>query len=342
MLVDTQMTTSNFKLSNTTLLTDDDSEDSQDCAQDDNGVAKDSSDFTREFKEYIPGEPDSDDDAQGLVPYLDSDNESNISASTNSSLQPEEVSRHKDPVSESEFRNMQGKTFAPATNKKIGWAVKIYCDWRSGRIQRGLGGEQIEKSDILDPGVDVDHLKNSICLFLSEIRCVDGGEYPGPSLYNIVVMLQLHFECQGKTWKLLDDPTFRCIRNMLDNLMKRRSLDRVTKPVKAVEPITLEDEETLWGMHILGEESPDQLRDTVLFLVGLTFALRGGKEHRALRAPGFEPQIVMKKNEKGVCYLEYREDFHSKTNQGGIGDRKHQPKVVRAYSHSNQDCNIVH
>ncbi len=161
-------------------------------------------------------------------------------------------------------------------------------------------------------------------------------------MYNIVVMLQLHFKRQQKTWKLLDDPTFCCIRNMLDNLMKRRSLDRVTKPIKAAEPITLEDEETLWGMHILGEESPDQLRDTVLFLVGLTFALRGGKEHRALRAPGFEPQIVMKKNEKGVRYLEYREDFHSKTNQGGIGDRKHQPKVVRAYGHSNQDCNIVH
>ncbi len=102
-LVDTQMTTSNFKLSNTTLLTDDDSEDSQDCAQDDNDVVQDSSAFNREFKEYIPGEPDSDDDAQGLVPYLDSDNKSNVSTLTNSSLQPEEVSRHKEPVSESEF-----------------------------------------------------------------------------------------------------------------------------------------------------------------------------------------------------------------------------------------------
>ncbi len=320
--------TANFKLSNTTLLSGDDSEDSQDCAQDDNGDDKDPRDISRVFKEYIPGDPDSEDDDQGLVLYLDSDNESNVSASTKSSLQPEEVPCHKDPVSESEFRNMQGKTFAPATNKKISWAVKMYCDWHSGRIQRGLGGEQIEKSDILDPGVDVNHLKNSICLFLSEIRRVDGAEYPGPSLYNIVVMLQLHFEHQGKTWKLLDDPSFCCIRNMLDNLMKRRSLDRVTKPMKAAEPITLEDEETLWGMYVLGEESPDQLRDTVLFLVGLTFALRGGKEHRALRAPGFEPQIVMKKNEKGVRYLKYSEDFHSKTNQGGIGDRKHKPKVV--------------
>ncbi len=121
MLVDTQMTTSNFKLSNSTFLIDDNSEDSQDCGQDDNGVVKDPGDFSCEFKEYIPGAPDSsdnDDDTQGLVSYVDSNNESNLSASTNSSLQPEEVSRHKDPVSESEFRNMQGKTFAPATNKK--------------------------------------------------------------------------------------------------------------------------------------------------------------------------------------------------------------------------------
>ncbi len=73
-------------------------------------------------------------------------------------------------------------------------------------------------------------------------------------------------------------------------------------------------------MHVLGEENPDQLRDTLLFLVSLTFALRGGKEQRSLRAPGFDPQIVIKKNEKGVKYLQYTEDFHSKTNQGGIAD----------------------
>ena len=218
----------------------------------------------------------------------------------------------------------------------------MFCDWRKGRIAKGLGGLQIESSDILDPDCDVDHLKNTICLFLSEVRRADGQEFPGPSLYNIVVMLQLHFEHQGKTWKLLDDKEFRCIRNTLDNLIKKRSLERVTKPVKAAEPITLEDEETLWGMHVLGEENPDQLRDTLLFLVGLTFALRGGKEQRSLRAPGFDPQIVVKRNEKGVKFLQYTEDFHSKTNQGGIADRKHVNKSVRAYGHSCQERNIVY
>ena len=155
-------------------------------------------------------------------------------------------------------------------------------------------------------------------------------------------MLQLHFDRQGKTWKLLDDPQFCCIRNTLNNLMKKRSLERITKPVKAAELITLEDKETLSGMHVLGEDEPDKLRDTLLFLVGLIFALRGGKEHRSLRAPGFDPQIVVKKNESGVKFLEYTEDFHSKTNHGGISDRKHQSKVVHAYGHSCQERNIVY
>ena len=220
--------------------------------------------------------------------------------------------------------------------------MKLFVEWRKERLSRGLGGVQIESSDILDPQADVDYLKNTICLFLSEVRRADGKEYPGPSLYNILMILQLHFERQGKTWKLLDDPQFRCIRNTLDNLMKQCSLARITQPVKAAKPITLEDEETLWGMKVLGEDDPDQLRDTVLFLVGLTFALRGGKEQCALWVPGFNPQIVMKKNEKGVKYLEYTEDFHSKTNQGGIKDRKHVAKSVRAYRHTSQERNVVY
>ncbi len=301
------------------------------------------SDSKPQFKEYIPSDCSSDDDIDSLVPYVDTDEESSQSASTNSSLQVEDPpQRHKQPVSESELRDLQGKTFAPATNKKIGWAVKLFCEWQKGRIAQGLGSIQIKCSDILDPEADVDHLKNTICLFLSEVRRADGQEYPGPSLYNIVVMLQLHFECQGKSWKLLDDQQFHCICNTLDNLMKKRSLERVTKPVKAAEPITLEDEETLWGMHVLGEENPDQLRDTLLFLVGLTFTLRGGKEQRSLRAPGFDPQIVIKRNEKGVKYLQYTEDFHSKTNQGGIANRKHVNKSIHAYGHSCQERNIVY
>ncbi len=129
-LVDTQVTVADFQLTSHSLLDDNDSEASSDDCQviGEETVAK--SDLKPEFKEYIPGDCSSDDDVDSLVPYVDTDEESSQSASTTSSLQVEDPpERHKQPVSESELRNLQGKTFAPATNKKIGWAVKMFCDW---------------------------------------------------------------------------------------------------------------------------------------------------------------------------------------------------------------------
>ena len=42
-------------------------------------------------------------------------------------------------------------------------------------------------------------------------------------------------------------------------------------------PYDLENE--LWNRGVLGEESPDQLRNTVLFLLGMNCTLRAGDEH---------------------------------------------------------------
>ena len=56
-----------------------------------------------------------------------------------------------------------------------------------------------------------------------------------------------------------------------------------------------------------------------MYLFGIHFALRGGNEHRRLRAAN--SQII-----KGVD----KEDV-SKTNAGGIKDRKLARKVTRAY-----------
>ncbi len=169
-LVEMQEMVADFQLTSSTLLDDDDSEASLDDCQvigqetGQNIVPKPI------FKEYVPGDCLSDDDIDGLIPYVDTNDESTHSASTNSSVVAEDPpKRHKQPVSESEMPDLQGKTFAPATNKKIGWAMKLFCEWRKGRIAKGLGGVQIESSDILDPNADIDFLKNTICLFLSEV-----------------------------------------------------------------------------------------------------------------------------------------------------------------------------
>ncbi len=103
-LVETQVTVANFQLTSNSLLDDTDSEASSDDCQVIGEETVEKSDLKPEFKEYIPGDCSSDDDVDGLVPYVDSDKESSQSASTTSSLQVEDPpERHKQPVSESEL-----------------------------------------------------------------------------------------------------------------------------------------------------------------------------------------------------------------------------------------------
>ncbi len=104
----------------------------------------------------------------------------------------------------------------------------------------------------------------------------------------------------------------------------------------------MSNEEEMWDFSILGEENLESLRNTVMYLIGLTFALRGGKEHRALRNPHFNPQIVVKVSKKsGRKYLLYTEDVVSKTNQGGLSGRKINPKVVKAFGNPNPQRDLV-
>ncbi len=67
-----------------------------------------------------------------------------------------------------------------------------------------------------------------------------------------------------------------CLKFMLDNLMKDRCAQRLGSTLSS-EPISFGQEEVLWSKGILGEEDPTQLRNTVLFLLGISFTLRGGK-----------------------------------------------------------------
>jgi len=94
--------------------------------------------------------------------------------------------------------------------------------------------------------------------------------------------------------------------------------------VKA-ESLSREDVELLWRKKLLGDATPQSLLDTVVFMNGLFFALRSGKEHRQLRFD--PPQIKVVENDGERSYLIYTEDI-SKNRPGGLKGRKQKPKVV--------------
>ena len=96
-------------------------------------------------------------------------------------------------------------------------------------------------------------------------------------------------------------------------------------------PITVGDENLLWELGLLGTTSPAVLLHTLVYMVGLYFALRSGSEHRRLRYVPAQIQLIEKPHSRP--YLIYQEDI-SKTNQGGLHSRTKQPKEVIHYANT--------
>lgn len=110
--------------------------------------------------------------------------------------------------------------------------------------------------------------------------------------------------------------------------MKERSKLGMSLNKRQAQVITMEMEETLWTKRHLGDHDPETLLNTIVYTLGLHFALRGREEHRRLRH--FPSQLTAKSDDNGFQYLEYRE-YVSKTFGGGLHSGKQRQKVSRAY-----------
>ena len=242
------------------------------------------------------------------------------------------------PVSETEVRAKIDDCVSKSTRYKDKWAVALFENWRE---QRNMKVRSIKETkvdgrhpwlEVIENSVELmsdDELNQTLACFICEIRKTDGSKYPPNTLYGIIAAIQHFLKGKGKQVRLLNDDKFAYLRNALDAVMKENASAGVGLTRKQGEVITLREEEQLWEKGVLGDSQPRQLLDTLVYLFGIHFSLRGGNEHRRLRA--VNSQIIKGVDkETGLQYLEYREDV-SKTNAGGIKDRKLKRKVTRAY-----------
>ena len=84
--------------------------------------------------------------------------------------------------------------------------------------------------------------------------------------------------------------------------------------VKHATPILNKMENEMWSRGVLGKDTPDKLLKTVLFLIGVNFALHGGDEHKHLLRPGNNCQTVNNVDDDGFECLKFTDDPHSKKN----------------------------
>ena len=95
------------------------------------------------------------------------------------------------------------------------------------------------------------------------------------------------------------------------------------------EPLSQEGKEILWKKGLLGDHSPQALLNTMVFMNGLYFALRSGREHRELRFDSSQIELVARDGER--AYLQYTED-KSKNRPGGHKGRHISRKHVKHHA----------
>lgn len=64
--------------------------------------------------------------------------------------------------------------------------------------------------------------------------------------------------------------------------MKERAAQGIGIETKQAQEITVEEENLMLQKGILGMDTPQRLLDTLVYLIGLNFALRAGKDHMNL------------------------------------------------------------
>lgn len=214
------------------------------------------------------------------------------------------------------------------TREQTNWTVRVWSEWAASRNKKLMRGEQLIPANLCDMAVC--ELDFWLSRFVLEIRKVNGDHYPPNSLYQIVCGLQRYIRENGRAdLKLLDCPDLHGFNRTLDSEMKRLNTTGKYIEKRQAQPITVEQEKRLWEMGLLGDTDAKTLLSTVVFEVGFFFALRSGNEHRRLRHSPSQMQLFEPPGNR--AYIVYREDV-SKTNQGGLSNRKKKPKEVYQYA----------
>ena len=207
------------------------------------------------------------------------------------------------------------------TLKRNKWAYKILEEWMKVR--------SIEVDGKFLQNMNNEELCQIMARFIHEARRSDGERYQGATLVSIVAGIQNTLSTNERRINFFNDNNFRYVKESLDAAMKLSAKLGSNLPRKSAGVITVDQEKELWN-KCLGHETPEKLLDTLFYLNGIHFALRGGEEHSMLTMDQFKVQT--RNHKKCLIYTEKC----SKNNSGGLRNIRHEPsEEYRTFTWSN-------
>ena len=229
------------------------------------------------------------------------------------------LARFPKPLSASQIEQKCKPSIPKNTQVNTSWAVSVFDQWVAHRNRQACSASDkcpISLLTTVHPTGAVDYW---LAAFILEARRKDGEFYPPNTVRNILAAIFRHMKAHlgaRNVPNMIDkkehEINYPRLHNTMDGHFKQlRSMGVGVQHTRA-QVITLEDENKLWSMGVLGTHSSKSLLNTVFFYNGKNFMLHGVEEHFSLRFGQLVQQSAP------VRYTYYKHG--SKNHQGGITD----------------------
>ena len=104
------------------------------------------------------------------------------------------------------------------------WGMNTYKEWRYHCLSDPRWFDvRIFEADLDNVMLNIENFQLVMCKFNAEVtKLKDGTDYPGKTLYHLVISIQKFLNEKGIAWKLVESKEFSQLRNVLYNTLKER------------------------------------------------------------------------------------------------------------------------
>lgn len=229
-------------------------------------------------------------------------------------------------VKEKDVEKTKQNTVPKNTERHTVWSSNCYRTWAKAR---NVEFRDFHPEDSRFPSVpnleelNVEQMNYWLSRFALEVKKRDGADYRHEVLYSLFCGVNRVIREKYPALSLFHAPELKPLQTTLDGRLKE--LQAKQQPfTKQADAISCSDESQMWSTGVLGTHSPKAVINTLLYLSGKLFVLRGGQELRELS----HDQIEFLERQDGTMAVTYKERV-SKTNQGGLKRRKIERKNVQ-------------